>query len=187
MTLRELFSHRVFTIPNILSFSRIVLLIPVWFLIWTEQYINQYSFETISIIIMMVATDYFDGYLARKLGQQTPLGQYLDPIADKITILGGMTLLYLKRGYPFWLFMYIVLREIYGAFFGYFLLTRRNILGKPNYWGKAGVFFISVSGVCYLLDIHDKWISDIPVMIALTGGLIAYSTRYIHTVFSGGK
>lgn len=183
MTIRDLFSHRVFTISNFLSFSRILLLIPLGYLLLNEEYVNEYRYETLIIALAMIATDFFDGYLARKLGQESALGQYLDPVADKITILVGLYLIYLKRDYPLFMFIYILLREVYGSFFGIFLLLRRDTLGKPSLWGKFGVFFISISSLWYLMDFPYKWLSDIPVLISLTGGLIAYSFRYARTIF----
>lgn len=187
MTLRDLFHHRVFTFSNFLSFSRIILLVPLWYLLWGEQYKHEHRYETLAIGLVMIATDFFDGFLARKLGQETPLGQYLDPIADKIAILGGLYLLYLKRNYPLWILLFIFLREIFGSFFGMYLLTRHNILGKPNYWGKAGVFFISLSAIWYLMEYPMPWISDIPVIILLIGGIITYSNRYVRTIFNNPR
>lgn len=184
MTFRELFQHRVLTLSNLLSLSRIFLLIPLWHLLWTERSPHYYRNETLAIVALMIATDFLDGWLARRLGQETPLGQYLDPVADKIVIIGGLILLYLKRGYPAGILIFILLREIYGTFFGMFLLTKRNVLGKPSYWGKTGVFFISVSGICYLLDWEYSAYTNIPVIFTLTGGIIAYGMRYAKTIFS---
>lgn len=140
------------------------------------------NYEALAIALVMVATDFFDGRLARAMGQESALGQYLDPIADKVAALGGLYLLYLKRDYPGWILLYIFLREVYGSFFGMFLLLRRNTMAKPNYWGKAGVFFIAVSGIAYLVAWeYRKW-TDIPVVFCLTGGIIAYWIRYYKTI-----
>jgi len=184
MTIKDLFSYRVFTISNFLTFSRIILLFPLWYLVADEEYINEYRYESLAIALAMIATDYFDGFLARKLGQESALGQYLDPVADKITILTGLYLMYLKRDYPLGMLLFVCFRELYGSFFGIFLLLRRNTLGKPNFWGKTGVFFISISALWYLMDLPYKWVSDIPVVISLGGGLLAYSFRYGKTIFN---
>ncbi|MDH4262286.1 MAG: CDP-alcohol phosphatidyltransferase family protein [Spirochaetia bacterium] len=183
MTIRDLFRHRVFTISNFLTFSRILLLFPLWYLVINENYIHEYRIITLIIALTMISTDYFDGLLARKLGQESALGQYLDPVADKITILVGLYLMYLKRGYPLYMFLIIFIREIYGSFFGIFLLIKRDTLGKPSLWGKFGVFFIAISALWYLMDLPMKWLSDIPVVITQIGGLVAYSLRYARTIF----
>jgi len=183
MTIRDLFRHRVFTISNFLTFSRILLLFPLWYLVVNETYVDQYRYETLIIALVMIATDFFDGVLARKLGQESPLGQYLDPVADKITILGGLYLMYLERSYPLYMFLFILFREIYGTFFGLFLMLKRDTLGKPSLWGKFGVFFIAISALWYLMDLPYKWWSNIPVVVSITGGLVAYSMRYARTIF----
>ncbi|MCB1148364.1 MAG: CDP-alcohol phosphatidyltransferase family protein, partial [Leptospiraceae bacterium] len=60
----------------------------LWYTMQLEDFdlSNKYS---IGILMFMILTDYLDGLLARKLGQETPLGQYLDPVADKFAIVGG--------------------------------------------------------------------------------------------------
>ncbi|MES0488935.1 MAG: CDP-alcohol phosphatidyltransferase family protein [Leptospirales bacterium] len=182
MKIIELFiTHRVFTLSNFLSLSRIIFILPLSYFILYEG--ENYNYYALLIVSLMVASDYFDGALARKLGQETPLGQYLDPVADKIAILIGLYLLYAKRDYPLAIFLFIFLREVVGTFYGMFLLTKRNLLGKPNYWGKVGVFAIAISGVWYLMDWpHKEW-TNIPVLFLLTGGIISYFIRYRRTVW----
>ncbi len=182
MKLKELFTARIFTISNFLSLLRVFLLIPLAYLMINEPPGDIQNFEALAIALVMVSTDFFDGWLARALGQESALGQYLDPIADKIAVLVSLFLLYIKRDYPGWLLLYIFLREVYGSFFGMFLLIRRNTLGKPNYWGKAGVFFIAISAIAYLMEWpYRKW-TNVPVVLSLTGGIIVYWNRYYLTI-----
>lgn len=79
------------SIPNLLTLLRI-LLIP---LVVTSFYIDTPLWRWIAVIAFSSAclTDYLDGYLARLLSQTTPLGQFLDPVADKLLV--ATTLLYL--------------------------------------------------------------------------------------------
>ena len=69
------------TLPNILSISRILFLIPIVFLF--EK--NLYLFSVMAFIMASV-TDYLDGYFARKNGQTSNLGALLDLLADKIFV-----------------------------------------------------------------------------------------------------
>lgn len=79
-------------LPNILTLSRIVM-IPVmvlFFYIWEKD-----NAHYIAAWVFMIAsfTDFIDGYLARKLNQSTPLGAFLDPVADKLSVVVALALL----------------------------------------------------------------------------------------------
>lgn len=73
-------SKRIFTIPNILSMIRI-LLIPVFIAL----YMNGYGLQAGIILVVSGLTDTADGYIARHYDQITNIGKVLDPIADKLT------------------------------------------------------------------------------------------------------
>lgn len=180
MTFRELFSYRVFTISNFLTFSRIPLVVPLW--LFLDQNKNLFA---LLIIFLMALTDFLDGFLARLLNQQSPLGQYLDPVADKVAILLGTLALVIYREYPLWLYLLILLRELWGTGMGLFLMLKRNVLGKPNYWGKAGVFVTTISGIFYLLNLPHKDLSALVVLFVISGGVAAYSKTYWRSIFRG--
>ena len=73
------------TLPNILTLSRIVTLPLLAFLLWWPEWAFGYLLAFVLYCLMGI-TDYFDGYLARASGAVSRLGQFLDPIADKIMI-----------------------------------------------------------------------------------------------------
>ncbi|CAJ1860484.1 CDP-diacylglycerol--glycerol-3-phosphate 3-phosphatidyltransferase [Aeromonas veronii] len=78
-------------IPNLLTFFRI-LLIPVFVILFYLPY--QWSYLAAAIIfILAAATDWFDGYLARKLNQSTAFGAFLDPVADKIMVAAALVVI----------------------------------------------------------------------------------------------
>lgn len=178
-----LFRYRIFTIPNILTFLRIGLTPLLAYYIAHSVENPQATRQALLVGMVMVITDFFDGFLARTLGQETPLGQYLDPIADKISSLTTLYFLYYYKGYPLFMFLLIVTRELVGTFGGIWILVKRKILAKPNFWGKFGIVFITINGVFYLLDLPYKEISLIPVFITLTGGVVAYSRKYLKAAF----
>ena len=70
---------------------------------------------TIALIVFILAglTDLYDGYLARKLGQVTKLGQFLDPIADKMIVTAALISLlsFRELGIPVWCIIVIISRE----------------------------------------------------------------------------
>ncbi|MFV1983588.1 MAG: CDP-diacylglycerol--glycerol-3-phosphate 3-phosphatidyltransferase [Thiohalomonadales bacterium] len=103
----------MWTIPNILTVMRIAL-IPVFILAF---YLPDFSWKhilTTSIFFFAGISDWFDGYLARKLDQQSAFGAFLDPVADKLMVSTALVLLLVR--YPgFWIAMasiVIIGREI---------------------------------------------------------------------------
>ena len=109
------------SLPNVLTLSRIVAVPLLAFLLWPD-------FEPIglqprqldyllafALYCLMGITDYFDGYLARSSGTVSRLGQFLDPIADKIMIAAVILMLVFTRdiqGYHVFAALVILLREI---------------------------------------------------------------------------
>src|SRR4051794_41975000 len=74
------------TLPNLLTLSRIFAVPILVFLLWNASPL-EYG-VTFVLYCMVGITDYFDGYLARAQGTVSRLGQFLDPVADKIMVVG---------------------------------------------------------------------------------------------------
>ena len=76
----------MWTIPNIITMFR-VLLIPVFVLVYFLDW--RWAHQAGAFIFWFAAiTDWFDGYLARRLKQSTPFGAFLDPVADRLERMG---------------------------------------------------------------------------------------------------
>lgn len=78
------------TIPNILSFIRLFL-IPVFVITFYLPY-EWSPFATAFVFWIAGVTDWFDGYLARKLNQTTRFGAFIDPVADKLMVATALVL-----------------------------------------------------------------------------------------------
>lgn len=78
-------------IPNLLTLFRLVL-IPVFVLVFYIPAESSYFFAAL-IFVIAAFTDWFDGYLARRLNQSTPFGAFLDPVADKIMVCTALVLI----------------------------------------------------------------------------------------------
>ena len=79
------------TLPNLLTLSRILAVPILVFLLWQPSWFD-YA-VTFVLYCLVGITDYFDGYLARAQGTVSRLGQFLDPIADKIMVAAVIVLL----------------------------------------------------------------------------------------------
>ena len=83
------------SIPNLLTLSRIFAVPILVFLLWKPA---PYDYAITFVLYCIVGlTDYFDGYLARAQGQISKLGQFLDPIADKIMVAAVIIMLMASR------------------------------------------------------------------------------------------
>ncbi len=93
-------------IPNIISLSRIILIIPIIIFLEFEKY------DTVWYLLLIAGiTDYLDGLLARKLNLVSKTGSILDPLADKIIIIIPLIWLCKANIIPFWSLSIITLRE----------------------------------------------------------------------------
>jgi cardiolipin synthase len=83
------------TLPNLLTLSRILAVPILVFLLWKPA---QWDYAVTFVLYCIVGiTDYFDGYLARAQGLTSRLGQFLDPIADKIMVAAVLVMLMASR------------------------------------------------------------------------------------------
>lgn len=78
-------------LPNILTLSRIIL-IPV-FVIAFYLPVSWNFYACAAVFWIAAVTDWFDGYLARRLNQTTPFGAFLDPVADKLMVAISLTVI----------------------------------------------------------------------------------------------
>ena len=83
------------TLPNLLTLSRILAVPILVFLLWRPTSID-YAITFVLYCIVGI-TDYFDGYLARAQGLTSRLGQFLDPIADKVMVAAVLVMLMASR------------------------------------------------------------------------------------------
>lgn len=82
--------------------------------------------------LLASATDWLDGYLARRWHQMTPLGALLDPIADKVLVIGVFLVFVQLRLIPAWMVLVIVLREFVITGVRFFAASRAIILSAAK-------------------------------------------------------
>ena len=135
-------SKEIFYIPNLLSIFRIILIIPVGYLLI-------YQFEksntiVIFLLLLMYVTDLSDGYIARRLNQVTDFGKIIDPLADKISVVIIALIIYFKGLIPTWFLLIVILRDLLILSFGIYLKIKNKITLMSNYPGKLAVFSIGL-------------------------------------------
>lgn len=125
-----------FTIPNILSYVRI-LMIPIY----VYLYINAESLRDYYIVAVILVlsgiTDALDGIIARRTGQITDLGKVLDPFADKLTQVAVVSAMFIERPYILPLLVLFILKELF-LLVNNLILMRKNIIMDGAMWfGKV--------------------------------------------------
>jgi CDP-diacylglycerol--glycerol-3-phosphate 3-phosphatidyltransferase len=101
-----------FNLANLITISRI-LLIPVFLVLLLSGIPEPYGdIAAAAVFILAAATDKLDGYVARRNKQVTPLGQFLDPLADKLLIAAALIALVSQGRIAAWVAMLIIGREI---------------------------------------------------------------------------
>jgi len=127
---------RPWTIPNAVSGLRL-LGIPLFFylLLVRENY-----FWSLCVLVIAGATDWVDGYLARRLNQVSRLGILLDPLVDRLYIAATLIGLALANLIPWWLVIIIALRDIALLALIPFLRQLKISALPVTYVGKAATF-----------------------------------------------
>ena len=109
---------RPLALPNLLTYSRIAAVpLVVGCLYWQDILEGGLWLRGVALFIFIAAgvTDFFDGYLARKWGEQSTFGRMLDPIADKLLVSSCLLMLAADgtiRGWSLWAAIVILCREI---------------------------------------------------------------------------
>lgn len=91
-----------------------LLLVPSFFLVMYYHFAGEPGLLLWAriILIFTVASDFFDGYLARARGETTSLGSVLDPLADKLFVTASFILLAVYKVVPPWLTIIVVTKDI---------------------------------------------------------------------------
>ncbi|HEX9375243.1 MAG TPA: CDP-alcohol phosphatidyltransferase family protein [Actinomycetota bacterium] len=128
-------SRRVLTVPNAISFARI-LLIPVFVALLVHH-----GTEAAGLLLLaaVVSTDWVDGQVARRTGQVTELGKILDPVADRLAIAAALIALVARGAFPLWAALLILVRDAAILVAGLLLLRRGGRI-DVRFIGKVATF-----------------------------------------------
>jgi len=137
---------RIMTLANSISISRILLAIPLVYIL------NIFSIETqemayavCGIIILIVLSDFLDGYVARKTDEITNFGKIIDPVADKICLVVVLIFLIFEYKLPFLIFFLLLsVRDVYLIIIGVYLINMQEEVFQSNWTGK---WFLGISSL----------------------------------------
>ncbi len=149
-------------LANCLTLFRI-LTIPIFL----EFLAYHFYWEALLVFAIGGFTDFFDGYVARRMNQQTALGAYLDPVADKLLVITSFVMLGSIGGIPIWLTVVVVARDIL-IVLGYaiiYVLVDERLQVRPSLIGKWSTTLQLLTLAVALLMLHDPrlisgWVLD---------------------------
>ena len=137
-------TDRVLTIPNVISFLRIAL-IPVFVVLIVDPDTTRAG---LVVFVVVVATDWVDGALARATGQVSDLGKVLDPVADRLAIAAGLIALVVADAFPLWAALLILVRDATVLIAGLVLLSQRRARIEVRHLGKVATFSLMAAIPC---------------------------------------
>ena len=178
MHIRELFRKgQVWTIPNIMSLFRIVLL-P--FLIWA--YVGLHN-TTLTVILLAVSalTDILDGKIARKFNMVSDLGKALDPVADKLTQVSMVLCLAFKYKLMWILLGLCVIRETCMFILGLISMKRTGRVYSARWYGKVSTAVLYGTGLALLVfPKMPSWLSTALIILCMIVVVLALTlyTRF---------
>lgn len=128
-------SDRIWTIPNVLSFLRLVG-VPFFYVLILREH------DIAAIVLLAVAsfTDLVDGRIARRFNQISRLGEMLDPIADRFYIFATVLGMAMRGIIPWWFLTLLVARDVLLALLLPALKSRGFTSLPVNFIGKAATF-----------------------------------------------
>jgi cardiolipin synthase len=118
-------------------------------------------------------TDVLDGGLARRMGEKSTVGQYFDPIADKILLSGIYIGLAMGHAVPLWIVVLIFARDLWILALSAIALSFTDFRDlQPSLWGKASTFFQIMAAVAVIgaRAYDSSWL--LKISTALLGGVV---------------
>ncbi|MDR2239350.1 MAG: CDP-alcohol phosphatidyltransferase family protein [Zoogloeaceae bacterium] len=168
----------MFTLPNIITIVRILLIPAIAFLLLDHDYKLAFA-----VFIAAAAGDWLDGFLARRLNQISQFGAVLDPVADKMTMMTVALLQAAQGMLPVWLAVAIVLRDaiiVAGAIAYRFVVGHIEMaptrLSKINTLLEFGVLALVLAEAGKLVE-ADAWLT--PLFLLLFASVLISGAHYV--------
>lgn len=145
--MRAIFRGKILTVPNLLSFSRI-LMIP-WFM-W--MYLSQRSSVGTALILLLSGfTDTIDGMIARRFHMVSNLGKALDPLADKLTQIAVLACLVIRFPHMWAALVVLCVKELFVLITSLLSIRKTGVVMSASWHGKAATVALYAVAITHLL------------------------------------
>lgn len=175
----------LFTIPNLLSLFRLVL-IPVYMVIYLNAKDSTDYFIAAGILAVSCLTDAIDGKIARHFNMISTVGKILDPLADKATQFTLIICLAIRNPVIWTLVILFIIKEGFQLIAGLLTLKKGKMLTGALISGKicTAVLFLSLIVLVMLPDLSTETIAIITMVdcISMLAAFVGYAkTYYTHS------
>jgi CDP-diacylglycerol--glycerol-3-phosphate 3-phosphatidyltransferase len=161
-------------LPNLISLLRPLLIIPL-----IRAIAENRTVLLILIAAIIVISDYLDGYLARSWNAVSEAGKIFDPVADKICTAAAAGALVFYRGFPYWLLMLFVARDLFILGAGLILIHRKRRIPVSNITGKITMAVLAACLLTYLFNFDEaKIFVVILTLVAIAASSVSYAIRF---------
>lgn len=182
---------RLLTVPNVITFVRLACLpVFLWLLIGRDNRV-----AAALLLAALGATDWVDGYVARRFDQVSNLGKIIDPVADRFLFFVGIAGILAVDGAPTWFALVVLVREVLvgGTTVIIALLGARRI--DVTWFGKAGTFGLMFAFPLFLGGSSDidlapvlwflGWVAGIPGLILSLYAAALYAPMALRALREG--
>jgi len=185
-------SDRLVTIPNLFTLARLACLPVFLYLLFGRD--NRAGAAW--LLGGLGATDWVDGYLARRLGQVSEFGKVFDPAVDRVLFIVATVGIIVDGAAPLWFCWLVVLREVLvGATMAIATLGFRMQRFDVSRWGKLATFLLMFAVPGFMIGASDfpghngfqvaSWILGIPGLVLSWLTAVAYVPRVREAIAAG--
>ena len=173
----EVISKDLMTIPNAISFIRILLITPFVAFFVSAKYVTGNYIPAFVILGLSGISDLLDGMIARKFHQESELGKVLDPLADKLTLIAVGVCLIMIEPLVLPLMIIMVAKDILMIIGGTVIINKGVIPPKSSWYGKVSTFMFYISvGMVVLMAVLNYVNKPLTlIVLGITAAMMIYA------------
>ncbi len=171
----------VWTIPNAFTFARLLCLPIFLYLLFGRE--NEAAAAW--LLGALGATDWIDGYLARRLGQVSEFGKVFDPTVDRLLFIVAITAILVDESMPIWFGIAVLAREIsVGLMMVIATLVFKMERIDVTWLGKVATFLLMFAVPGFLMGNSDfpgaDWFEIAAWLLGIPGLVLSYHTGVLY-------